>query len=190
MQLGRMLAIAGKNDEAVAEMEAGRSWIRRTARRSAIWRICMRTRERTIRRRNGLQRAADGDIRMTPNCTVRLGRACCVRRSFQPRSRSLLRTVQLKPDLGDGVRGTGLRRQREQGLCAGDKGDGRAGEVPAGSAARYFMRATAYDHLQGREAGVEVLSFVSGYGGREVSGSGVAGEAPADRAGAEEVSRA
>jgi tetratricopeptide (TPR) repeat protein len=147
LELGRMLAISGKSDEASAEMEAGLK-IDPTDRRA----------ERDLadlyadaKKYDQAQRLYSALLVATPDDAdlhYGVGRMLLKQKQFPQAERELLRTVQLKPDLGTAYGELAIAADENKDYALAIKAtDMRAKYLPEVPMA-YFMRATAYDHLQ------------------------------------------
>ena len=111
IQLGRVLAAEGKNDDGIAELQAGRSWLRRTSRCSAIWPICTSAGEEIRSGRSRVPRLAGRSSQRCRTAPESRARPAAKKRNFAEAQQEFLAAVKLKPDLGDGVWRSGLRRQ-------------------------------------------------------------------------------
>jgi len=147
LQLGRMLAISGQNEEAAAELEAG---LRLDPSDSKA--------ERDLAdlyadsgKYTQAQKLYVALLASHPNDAslhYGVGRMLLKQKQFAQAERELLRTVQLQPDLGSayGELAIAADENRDYGLAikAADMRAKYLPEIPTS----YFMRATAYDHLQ------------------------------------------
>lgn len=147
LQLGRMLAIAGKNDEAAAEIDAGLKLdpgdgkaerdLADLYAESGKYAEAQKLYSALL-----VSHPNDADLHYA------VGRMLLKQKQFAQAEQELLRTVQLKPDLGTAYGDLAVAADENKDYALAIKAaDERAKflpEVPIG----YFMRATAYDHLQ------------------------------------------
>jgi tetratricopeptide (TPR) repeat protein len=147
LQLGRMLAIAGKNDEAAAEMEAGFK-LDPEDNKAARDLADLYADSGKYAEAQKLYVALLGPHPNDADLHYAVGRMLLKQKQFAPAEQELLRTVQLKPDLGSAYGDLAVAADENKDYALAIKAaDARAKflpEVPIG----YFLRATAYDHLQ------------------------------------------
>jgi tetratricopeptide (TPR) repeat protein len=147
LQLGRMLAISGKNDEAAAEMEAGLKIDPADSKA-----------ERDLAdlyagsgKYDQAQKLYSALLVKNPNDAdlhYGVGRMLLKQKQYAQAEQELLRTVQLKPDLGTAYGELAIAADENKDYALAIKAtDARAKFLPEVPMA-YFMRATAYDHLQ------------------------------------------
>jgi tetratricopeptide (TPR) repeat protein len=147
LQLGRMLAIAGKNDEAAAELEAGLKLDPADSKA-----------ERDLAdlyadsgKYNQAQELYNALLVSHPNDAglhYGLGRVLVRQKQFLQAEQELLRSVQLQPDLGTAYGELAIAADQNKDYALAIKAaDMRAKYLPEVPVS-YFMRATAYDHLQ------------------------------------------
>jgi len=146
MQLGRMLAISGKADEAAAEMEAGLKIDpdSKAERDLADLYADSGKYEQAQKLYSALlvKNPNDADLHYG------VGRMLLKQKQFARAEQELLRTVQLKPDLGTAYGELAIAADENKEYALAIKAtDARAKFLPEVPMA-YFMRATAYDHLQ------------------------------------------
>ncbi len=147
IQLGRMLAIAGKNDEAEAEMEAG---VKLDPADSKAQRD-LADMYADSKKYDQAQKLYSALLASSPNDAdlhYGAGRMLVHQKSYAQAEQELLRAVQLKPDFGAayGELAVAADENKDYGLAikAADARGKYLPEIPMS----YFMRATAYDHLQ------------------------------------------
>lgn len=147
LQLGRMLAIAGKNDEAAAELETG---LRldpsdsKAQRDLADLYIDMGKYDQSQRMYESLVASYPSDA----DLHYGFGRALLKAKKFAEAERELLKTVQLKPDLGTAYGDLAVAADENNDYALAIKAvDTRAKYLPD-TPMSFFMRATAYDHLR------------------------------------------
>lgn len=147
LQLGRMLAIAGKNDEAAAELAAGLKLdpSDKKAERDLADLYA------DAGKFDQAQKVYSGLLISNPNDAdlhYGVGRMLLKQKQFAQAEQELLRTVQLQPDLGTAYGELAIaadeNKDYAQAIKAADMRAKYLPEVPTG----YFLRATAYDHLQ------------------------------------------
>jgi Flp pilus assembly protein TadD len=146
-QLGRMLAIAGKNEDAVAEFEAGLKLDPTEARAQGdLADVYVR-----LRKFEDARQIYDKLLATSPNDASLhhlLGRALLQERKFPDSERELLKAVQLKPDLGEAYGDLAIAANESKDYPLAIKAtDERAKFLPE-NPMTYFLRATAYDHLR------------------------------------------
>jgi Flp pilus assembly protein TadD len=145
-QLGRMLAIAGKNEDAVPEFEAGLKLDPADERALGdLADIYVR-----LRKFEDARQIYDKLLATSPNDASLhhlLGRALLQERKFPDSERELLKAVQLKPDLGEAYGDLAIAANENKDYPLAIKAtDARAKFLPE-NPMTYFLRATAYDHL-------------------------------------------
>jgi tetratricopeptide (TPR) repeat protein len=146
-QLGRMLAIAGKNDEGAAEMEAGLKLDpadTKAERDLADLYSDSKKYDEAQKHYRALLASYPNDADLHYGA----GRMLLKQKQYAEAERELLRTVQLKPDLGTayGDLAFAASENKDYALVikAADERAKYLPEVPVS----YFLRAIAYDHLQ------------------------------------------
>lgn len=146
-QLGRMFAIAGKNDQAAAELQTG---LRldpsdsKAQRDLADLYIDMGKYDESQRLYEVLVASYPNDA----DLHYGFGRALLKAKKFPDAERELLKTVQLKPDLGTAYGDLAIAADENKEWAMAIKCvDMRAKYLPD-TPMSVFMRATAYDHLQ------------------------------------------
>jgi tetratricopeptide (TPR) repeat protein len=145
-QLGRMLALAGKSGDAVAEMQAG---LKLDPSDSKAQRD-LADMYADSRNYDEAQRLYESLVASYPDDTdlhYGFGRALLKQKKFAEAERELMKTVQLKPDLGpawgDLAVAADENKDYELAIKAVDTRAKYLPEIPIS----YFLRATAYDHL-------------------------------------------
>ena len=147
LQLGRMLSIAGKNDEAAAEMETG---LRLDPSDSKAQRD-LADLYADAKKYDQAQKLYGALLASYPNDAdlhYGAGRMLVMQKQYAQAEKELLRAVQLKPDFGAAYGELAIAADQNKDYTLAIKAvDMRAKylpELPTG----YFLRATAYDHLQ------------------------------------------
>jgi len=147
LQLGRMLAIAGKNDEAATEMEAGLKLDPADSKGERD----LADLYAELKKYDEAEKLYRGLLASYPNDAdlhYGAGRMLVMQKRFAPAEQELLRATQLKPDFGAAYGELAIAADENKDYALAIKAvDMRAKylpEIPTG----YFMRATAYDHLQ------------------------------------------
>jgi tetratricopeptide (TPR) repeat protein len=166
LQLGRMLAISGKNDEAAAELEAGLKLDPADSKA-----------ERDLAdlyadsgKYNQAQKLYSALLTSYPNDAnlhYGVGRMLLKQKQYAQAEQELLRAVQIQPDLGTayGELAVAADENKDYALAikAADMREKYLPEVPSG----YFMRATAYDHLRDvKQAAKYYHLFLDAAGGK------------------------
>jgi tetratricopeptide (TPR) repeat protein len=146
-QLGRMMAIAGKNGEGAAEMEAGLKLDpadSKAERDLADLYADSKKYEEAQKHYHALLASYPNDA----DLHYGLGRMLLKQKQFAPAEQELMRTVQLKPDLGTAYGDLAVAaNENKDYVLALKAADVRAKYLPEVPMS-YFLRATAYDHLQ------------------------------------------
>ncbi len=147
LQLGRMLAIAGKNDEAVMELEAG---VKLDPADSKAQRD-LADLYADAKKYDQAQKLYSALLASYPNDAelhYGAGRMLVHQKLYAQAEQELMRAVQLKPDFGAayGELAVAANQNKDYGLAikAADARGKYLPEIPMS----YFLRATAYDHLQ------------------------------------------
>jgi tetratricopeptide (TPR) repeat protein len=166
LQLGRMLAISGKNDEAAAELEAGLQLDPSDSKA-----------ERDLAdlyadsgKYNQAQKLYGALLVSHPNDAglhYGVGRMLLKQKQYAQAEQELLRTVQLQPDLGTAYGDLAIAADQNKNYALAIKAaDMRAKYLPE-IPISYFMRATAYDHLQDvKQASKYYHLFLDAAGGK------------------------
>jgi tetratricopeptide (TPR) repeat protein len=145
-QLARMLAIAGKNDDAIAEFQAGLNLDPADSKAQRD----LADLYADAGKSDQAQRVYSSLLGSYPNDAdlhYGLGRALLKQKRFADAQRELLKTVQLKPDLGTAYGDLAVAANENQDYALAIKAaDMRAKYLPE-IPMSYFLRATAYDHL-------------------------------------------
>lgn len=153
-QLGRMLAAAGKNDEAIAEMQSGLKLapgdIEAQRDLASVFSTAGKfDQAETIYRELMSTRPND------PLLHHALGEVLLKQRKVPEAQQELLAAVKLKPDLGaaygDLAAAANENKDYELAIRALDERAKYLPEIPVG----YFLRATAYDHLRAYKQAAE-----------------------------------
>jgi tetratricopeptide (TPR) repeat protein len=166
LQLGRMLGISGKNDEAEAEMEAGLKIDPADSKAERDLADLYADSGKYVE----AQKLYGGLLVSNPNDAdlhYGLGRMLLRQKQFAPAERELLRAVQMKPDLGAAYGELAIAADENKDYALAIKAtDMRAKYLPEVPMA-YFMRATAYDHLQDvKQAAKYYHLFLDAAGGK------------------------
>jgi tetratricopeptide (TPR) repeat protein len=147
LQLGRMLAISGKNDEAAVEMEAG---LRLDPADSKAERDLADLYADSGKYAEA-QKLYSALLAANPNDAdlhFGVGRMLVKQRQFAQAEQELLRTVKLRPDMGPAYGELAVAADQNKDYALAIKAaDMRAKYMPEIPIA-YFIRASAYDHLQ------------------------------------------
>jgi tetratricopeptide (TPR) repeat protein len=147
LQLGRMQAIAGKSDEAAAEMEAGLKLDPADSKAEhdlADLYADAKKYDEAQKHYRALLASYPND----PDFHYGVGRMLLNQKQYAQAEQELLRTVQLKPDLGTAYGDLAIAANGNKDYALAIKAvDMRAKYLPEVPVS-YFMRATAYDHLQ------------------------------------------
>jgi len=147
LQLGRMLAISGKNEEAITELESGLKLDPgdRDAQRDLAELYSDAGKFADAERLYAsLVVAYPND----PNIHEGLGRAFLRQKKYPEAQRELERTVQLKPDFGPAYGDLAVAANENKNYpLAIQSVEMRAKYMPE-IPMTYFLRATAYDHMQ------------------------------------------
>jgi tetratricopeptide (TPR) repeat protein len=147
LQLGRMLAIANKNDEAIAQMEAGLNLDPSDSHaQHDLADLCLEAGKLNEAERLYAQLAvaypSDASYHQS------LGHALLDEKKFPEAQREFEKAVQLKPDsgpaYGDLAVAANENKNYQLAIQAVDMRAKFLPEIPM----TYFLRATAYDHLQ------------------------------------------
>jgi tetratricopeptide (TPR) repeat protein len=166
LQLGRMLAISGKNAEAAAEMEAG-------LKLDPADRKAERDLADLYADSGKLDQAQKlyGELLVSnPNDAelhYGVGRMLLKQKQFAQAEQELLRTVQLQPELGTAYGELAIAADENKDYALAIKAaDTRAQYLPEVPTS-YFLRATAYDHLQNlKQAAKYYHLFLDAAGGK------------------------
>ena len=165
-QLGRMLAIAGKNDDAIAEMEAGLALDppdSKAQRDLADLYVDSRKYDQAQRLYESLTASYPNDA----DLHYGFGRALLKQKKFAEAEKELLKTVQLKPDLGTAYGDLAIAADENKDYELAIKAvETRAKYLPD-TPMSFFMRATAYDHLHDpKQAASYYHQFLNVAGGK------------------------
>jgi tetratricopeptide (TPR) repeat protein len=147
IQLGRVLAAEGKNDDAIAEMQAGATLAPKDASLQRDLADLY-----FIAKKNDLAEAAyRALLAANPNDAVlhqNLGKALIEEKNFADAQKELLLAVSLKSDLGSAYGDLAFAASENKNYPLTIKAlDTRAKYLPD-VPVTYFMRASAYDHLK------------------------------------------
>jgi tetratricopeptide (TPR) repeat protein len=153
IQLGRVLAAEGKNDEAAAELQAGLKLSPDpTAQRDAaeVYLAAGKYSEAEAQFRDAVrQDPASAEARYG------LGRALMQQKKFADAQPELLAAIQRNPKLAEAYGDLAIVASENKDYPLAIRAlDARANLLPE-IPATYFLRATAYDHLRDREHAVE-----------------------------------
>jgi tetratricopeptide (TPR) repeat protein len=165
-QLGRMLAIAGKNDQAIAELEAG---LKLDPADSKAQRDLADLYVDSSKY-DQAQRAYSALVASYPNDAdlhYGYGRALLKQKKFAEAEQELMKTVQLKPDLGTAYGDLAIAADENKDYPLAIKAaDTRAKYLPD-TPMSFFLRATAYDHLRdAKKAAAYYHQFLDVAGGK------------------------
>jgi tetratricopeptide (TPR) repeat protein len=165
-QLGRMLAIAGKNDEAIAELEAG---LKLDPADSKAQRD-LADLYVDSGKYDQAQRAYSALLGSYPNDAdlhYGYGRALLKQKKFAEAEQELIKTVQLKPDMGTAYGDLAIAANENKDYPVAIKAaDTRAKYLPD-TPISFFLRATAYDHLRdAKKAAAYYHQFLDVAGGK------------------------
>lgn len=166
LQLGRMLAIAGKNDDAIAEMQTGLKLDPSdTNGQRDLADLLVSS-----------HKYADAEqiyanlLKQSPNDAGLhhlLGRALMQEKKFGDAEKELARAIQLKPDSGEAYGDLAIAANGNKDYPLVIKSlDERAKYLPENPTS-YFLRATAYDHLRDvKQASKYYHEFLNVSGGK------------------------
>lgn len=147
LQLGRLLAISGKKDAAIAELEIGLRLDpsdRKAQRDLADSYVDAGKYEQAQKIYTSLLTSAPNDV----DLQYGYARVFLKQKNFAEAERELLKTVKLKPDLGTAYGDLAIAADENKDYqLAIQAVDTRAKYLPD-TPMTFFMRATAYDHLQ------------------------------------------
>ncbi len=147
IQLGRVLAAEGKNDAAIAELQAG---IKLTPGDDAAQRD-LADLYGTAGKNDLAEAAYRGLLAAHPNEAElhrRLGQALLRQKKFPEAQQEFIAAVKLKPDLGEAYGDLAFAAGENKDYSLTIRAlDARAKLLPE-TAITYFMRASAYDHLR------------------------------------------
>lgn len=166
LQLGRLLAISGKKDAAIAELEIG---LRldpsdgKAQRDLADFYVDAGKYEQAQKIYTSLLTSAPNDV----DVQYGYGRVLLKQKKFAEAERELLKTVKLKPDLGTAYGDLAIAADENKDYqLAIQAVDTRAKYLPD-TPMTFFMRATAYDHLQdAKQAAAYYHRFLDVAGGK------------------------
>jgi len=165
-QLGRMLAIAGKKDEAAAELEAGLKLDpsdSKAQRDLADLYVDAGKYDQAGKVYDSLLASYPNDA----DLHYGYGRALLKQKKFGEAERELMKTVQLKPDLGQAYGDLAVAADENKDYAVAiQAADTRAKYLPE-IPISYFLRATAYDHLHdAKKAAAYYHQFLDVAGGK------------------------
>lgn len=147
IQLGRMLAIAGKNDDAITEMQAGLK-LDPTDKKAQRDLADIYSRAHKFAEAAQIYGALLDNSPNDAGLHSMLGRALLQQKKFGEAQVELTKAVQLKPDSGDTYGDLALAANNNKDYPLTLKAlDLRAKYLPE-NPLTYFLRATAYDHLR------------------------------------------
>jgi tetratricopeptide (TPR) repeat protein len=166
IQLGRMLAIAGKNEEAAAELEAGLKLDPNDA-----------TAQRDLAEIYAdLQQFGEAEhiygslIAASPSDASlhhQLGRVLLRDKKFTASQKELMQAIQLKPDLGEAYGDLAIAANEDKNYPLTLKALDLRGKLLPENALTYFLRATAYDHTHdAKNAAKYYHEFLDSAGGK------------------------
>jgi tetratricopeptide (TPR) repeat protein len=166
VQLGRVLAAAGKNDEAITELQ--------TIAKAPSADVSVQRDLADLYYAAGKNDEAEASYRLLlaahPNEAELhhdLGRTLLRKKKFQEAQKEFLATVRLKPDLGDGYGDLAFAASENKDYSLTVKAlDARAKLLPE-VAFTYFLRASALDHLRDyKQAAVNYHLFLNTANGK------------------------
>ena len=165
-QLGRMLAIAGKNDQAIVELEAGLKLDpadSKAQRDLADLYIDSGKYDQAQKTYSALLGSYPNDA----DLHYGYGRALLKQKKFAEAEQELMKTVQLKPDLGTAYGDLAIAADENKDYpVAIQAADTRAKYLPD-TPMSFFLRATAYDHLRDpKKAAAYYHQFLEVAGGK------------------------
>jgi tetratricopeptide (TPR) repeat protein len=165
-QLGRMLAIAGKNDQAIAEIEAGVKLDpadSKAQRDLADLYVESGKYDQAQKTYSALLASYPSDA----DLHYGYGRALLKQKKFAEAEQELIKTVQLKPDLGTAYGDLAIAADENKDYPVAIKAvDTRAKYLPD-TPMSFFLRATAYDHLRDpKKAAAYYHQFLDVAGGK------------------------
>jgi tetratricopeptide (TPR) repeat protein len=166
LQLGRLLAISGKNEAAIAEVETGLrldSSDVKAQRDLADLYFDSGKFEQAQKMYSSMLAASPNDA----DLHYSYGRSLLKQKKFAEAERELLQTVKLKPDLGTAYGDLAIAADENKDYqLAIQAVDTRAKYLPD-TPMSFFMRATAYDHLQDvKQASAYYHQFLDVAGGK------------------------
>ena len=165
-QLGRMLAIAGKKEDAIAELEAGLKLDpadSKAQRDLADLDVDTGKYDRAGKVYDSLLASYPNDA----DLHYGYGRALMKQKKFGEAEQQFMKTVQLKPDWGDAYGDLAVAADENKDyVMAIQAADLRAKYLPE-IPISYFLRATAYDHLHdAKKAAAYYHQFLDVAGGK------------------------
>ena len=147
IQLGRVLAAEGKNDDAIAELQAGAKLAPADVslqRDLADLYMTAKKYDQAEASYRALLAGSPSDAALHQS----LGKALLEQKKFAEAQKELLEAVKLKPDLGDAYGDLAFAASENKDYPLTIKAlDARAKFLPE-EAITYFVRASAYDHLK------------------------------------------
>jgi Flp pilus assembly protein TadD len=165
-QLGRMLAIAGKNDDAIAELQAGLKLDAadvKAQRDLADLYAENKKFDEAQKVYASLLASAPND----PELHHGLGRALLMQKKFGDAERELMKSAQLKPGVGEVYGDLAVAANENKDYPTAIRAaDLRAKYLPE-NPMTYFLRATAYDHMRdSKQASRYYHQFLDSAGGK------------------------
>jgi tetratricopeptide (TPR) repeat protein len=147
IQLGRVLAAEGKNDDAITELQAGA----KLAPADVSLQRDLADLYMTAKKYDQAELAYRALLAGSPNDAAlhqSLGKALLEQKKFADAQKEFLEAVRLKPDLGDAYGDLAFAASENKDYALTIKAlDARAKFLPE-EAITYFVRASAYDHLK------------------------------------------
>ncbi len=169
IQLGRVLAAEGKNDEAIAELQAGEKLAPADASLQRDLADLYVIAKKIRSGRSGLSCAAGGAVRTMRRFTRVWARRWSKQKKFADAQKEFVVAVKLKPDLGAAYGDLAFAASENKEYPLTIKAlDVRAKYLPE-EPVTYFLRASAYDHLKDVKRAAAELSPLPQGGQREVS---------------------
>jgi tetratricopeptide (TPR) repeat protein len=166
VQLGRVLAALGKNDEAIAELEAGA----KLAPADATLQRDLADLYATAGKNEQAESAYRALIEAHPNDAELhrgLGKALLEQKKFPAAQQEFLAAVKLKPDFGEAYGDLAFAAGENKDYPLSIKSlDMRVKFLPE-TAITYFLRASAYDHLRNvKQAAINYRLFLKTANGK------------------------
>ena len=146
IQLGRVLAAEGKNDDAIAELQAGAKLAPADLAVQRDLADLYFTMQEERSGRSGLSRRCWPPIRTMPNCTTP-GKSAAGAEEICGRAERILDGGEAETGFRRGLWRPGVRGQREQGLSADHQGARCSGEVSAGNRDYLFFAGFGLRHI-------------------------------------------
>lgn len=165
LQLGRMLAISGKNQEAINEMETG--WKLDPQDVKAQRDLAdLYVESGKYDQAQPLYAALLQSNSKDANLHFGLGRVLINQKKFPEAEQEFTKAVQLKPDFGEAYGELAVAANENKNYALAIKATDLRGKYLPETAISYFLRATAYDHLHdGKQAAKYYHQFLDASAG-------------------------